>query len=353
MHPIDLRSDTVTQPTEAMRAAMAAAEVGDDVYGEDPTVARLEQLAAAVVGKERGLFVPSGTMGNLIAVKAHTEPGDEAVLERSCHILLYELGGMAWLSGVMPRGLDGDRGILSADQIAANTHRDVPHYRARTGVICLENSHNFAGGTTYPQAELDAIGEVGRRSGVPVHLDGARIFNAAVAQAVSPKRICAPVDSVMFCFSKGLSAPVGSILCGTDAFIEKARRIRRAVGGGLRQVGVIAAAALVAMETMVDRLREDHARASRLAVGLAEMPGVRLDPNAVETNILVFQLDGGALSCARWMEKTRSRGVLCSQMSEDLLRLVTHRHIGDGEVDRALQVFSDVSRSIVRRAEAP
>lgn len=339
---IDLRSDTVTQPTDAMRAAMAAAEVGDDVYGEDPTVNRLEAEAARRVGKEAALFVPSGTMGNLIAVKVHTQPGDEAVLERSSHVLLFEMGGMAWFSGVLPVALAGRRGLLDPEEVAANVRTDVPYYRARTGVVCLENTHNAAGGTCYPLDILSAIGDVARAQGVPVHLDGARLFNAAVASGRPPAEVCAPVDSVMVAFSKGLSAPAGSVLCGSSDFVERARRVRRVVGGGMRQVGVLAAAALVGLEAMVDRLAEDHAAARRLAEALRTLPGV-LIRELPETNILVFGLTGGAPACRAWIEAARERGVLCSQLTPDTIRLVTHRHITPAAVDEALNVFTDIA----------
>ena len=333
---IDLRSDTVTQPTDAMRAAMTAAEVGDDVYGEDPTVNRLEARAAERLGKEAALFVPTGTMGNLIAVKVHTRPGQEAILERRSHLLLFEMGGMAWFSGVLPKVLDGEGGRLAPDAVAAAIQVGGPYYRMETGVICVENTHNAAGGTVYPLDQLRAIHAIARERGVPVHMDGARIFNAAVALGVPVAAIARHADSVMFCFSKGLSAPVGSVVCGTRAFIEAARRVRRVCGGGMRQAGHLAAAALVALETMVDRLAEDHARAKRLAHGLAEIPGVRIAPEAVETNIVVFELAGGAAACADLVRRLRDRGVLVSQLAPESLRLVTHRHIDDDAVDRAL-----------------
>ncbi len=333
---IDLRSDTVTLPTDAMRAAMARAEVGDDVYLEDPTVNRLQEAAAAAVGKEAALFVPSGTMGNLLAVKAHTQPGEEVVLERYCHIVQYEMGGMAWFSNVMPRVLDGDRGLLDPAEVRANLFRDVPYYKARTGLVCVEDTHNAGGGVVYPLETLAAIRDAARGAGVPVHMDGARLFNAAVAQGVPAREIAAHADSVMVAFSKGLSAPVGSALCGSRDFVEEARRLRRVVGGGMRQAGVLAAAALVALETMVDRLAEDHAAARRLAEGLAELPGVEIDPARVETNIVMARLAGGAPACARFLARMREQGVLLSQLSAETVRLVTHRHIGYNEVDLAL-----------------
>jgi threonine aldolase len=338
---LDLRSDTVTQPTEAMRAAMAAAEVGDDVYREDPTVNRLEAAAAAAMGKEDALFVPTGTMGNLLAVKCHTQPGDEVLLEQGCHILNFELGGACWFSGTVPRAVAAPRGLLTPDLVRANLRVGGPYYSLRTGLICVENTHNAGGGSVYPLEWLAGIRALAREYGLPVHMDGARLFHAALAQGTAAAELAAHADSVMFCFSKGLSAPVGSALCGSRAFIEQARRVRRVVGGGMRQAGVLAAAALVALETMVGRLGEDHATAQSLARGLSELPELRVDP--VETNIVVVWPEGGAAAAARWVAALRARGVLVSQLTPDSLRLVTHRHIGYNEVAQALEAFRAVS----------
>ena len=342
---IDLRSDTVTHPTEAMRAAMARAEVGDDVYLEDPTVERLQEAAAAALGKEAALFVPTGTMANLLAVKCHTQPGDEVVLERFAHIVQYEMGGMAWFSGVLPQVIEGDRGVMDPERVAASIHSKVPYYKARTGLICVENTHNHGGGTLYPQDYLAAIHAAAREHGVPVHMDGARIFNAAAAQGIPAAEIARHADSVMFSFSKGLSAPVGSALCGTRELVEQARRVRRVVGGGWRQAGVVAAAAQVALESMVDRLAEDHARARELAEGLAELPGVVLDPARVRTNIVIFRLAGGAEACAALVRGLKERQVLVSQLSPDTVRLVTHRHITPAAAARALEACAGILRA--------
>ncbi|MFN3652052.1 MAG: threonine aldolase family protein [Armatimonadota bacterium] len=336
---IDLRSDTVTQPTDEMRAAMARAEVGDDVYLEDPTVNALQEEAAARLGKEAALFVPSGTMGNLLAVKCHTQPGDEVLIERSGHLVQFEMGGMAWFSGCLPRVLDGRRGLLDPAEVRANVFSQVPYYRARTGVVCVENTHNCGGGSVYPLATLAEIHAIAREHGVPVHMDGARLFNAAAAQGVSAAEIARHADSVMFCLSKGLSAPVGSMLCGTRELVEQARRLRRVVGGGMRQAGVLAAAGLVALRSMTERLAEDHQHARRLAEGLAEVPGIEIDPASVETNIVMLRVAGGAPACASLLSGLRERGVLVSQLSADSLRLVTHRHIGYNEVASALAAF--------------
>jgi threonine aldolase len=333
---IDLRSDTVTLPTEAMRAAMAAAEVGDDVYGEDPTVNRLQEEAAAAVGKEAALFVPTGSMGNLLAVKCHTQPGDEIVIQRDAHILQFEMGGLTWFSGVTPQALQGDRGILDPDEVRSNIHSQVPYYRMRTTLVCVENSHNYGGGSVYPLRTLAAIHEAAAAAGVPVHMDGARLFNAAVSLGVPAAEIARHAESVMFCFSKGLSAPVGSVLCGSRALIDQALRVRRVVGGGMRQAGVLAAAALLALREMVDRLAEDHRRARRLASGLAELGGFLIDPADVETNILVCRLEGGPGACADLVQFLKSRQVLISQLTRETIRMVTHRHIDDEAVDRAL-----------------
>ncbi len=339
---IDLRSDTVTHPTEEMRAAMAGAEVGDDVYGEDPTVNLLQAESAARLGKEAGLFVPTGTMGNLLAVNCHTQPGEEVVIERNAHIIAFEMGGMAWFSGVLPRVLDSRRGLLDPDDVRANIHTNVPYYRARTGLVCVEDTHNYGGGTVYPLESLAGIYAAAQEAGVPVHLDGARIFNAAVAQGVPAREIARYADSVQFCFSKGLSAPVGSMLCGSREFIERAKRARRVVGGGMRQAGVLAAAALVSLRSMVDRLTEDHAAARALAEGLAELPGLEVDPGAVQTNIVMCRMRGGAPACQVVVRAVRDRGVLVSQLTPDTVRLVTHRHIGYNEVASALDAFRGV-----------
>ncbi len=338
---IDLRSDTVTLPTDAMRAAMAAAEVGDDVYGEDPTMNRLQEAAARAVGKEAALFVPTGSMGNLLAVKCHTQPGDEILIERNAHILQFEMGGLAWLSGLTPQALDSNRGILDPDVVRANIHAHVPYYRMRTTLVCVENTHNYGGGSVYPLAVLQAIHAAAAESGVPVHMDGARLFNAAVALGVPAAEIAQHADSVMFCFSKGLSAPVGSVLCGTTAFIEQAMRVRRVVGGGMRQAGHLAAACLISLDEMVSRLADDHARARELAEGLARLPGVLVEPEHVQTNIVMCRLTAGPDACARLVSGLRARGVLVSQLTRDTLRLVTHRHIGYNEVYAALSALRE------------
>lgn len=341
---IDLRSDTVTLPTDEMRAAMAAAEVGDDVYLEDPTVNLLQELAAERVGKEAALFMPSGSMGNLIAVKCHTQPGDQVVLQEQAHILQYEMGGLCWFSGTVPQTLPGESGILRPEEVAAALHTDVPYYRMRTGLVCVENTHNYGGGAIYPLEHLAGIRAAADAHGLPIHMDGARLYNAAVAMGVPAAQITRHVDSVMFSLSKGLSAPVGSMLCGSREFIEQARRVRRVVGGGMRQAGILAAAGILALERMVDRLAEDHEMARLLAEGLAEIPGIRIDPAAVRTNIVMCYPEGGVEACRRIIPALKERGVLVSQLGADSLRLVAHRHIGYNHVASALQAIRDVMR---------
>ncbi len=335
MERIDLRSDTVTMPTEAMRAAMAAAEVGDDVYGEDPTVNRLEAIAAARLDKEAGLFVPSGTMGNLTALLAHTARGDEVILEEGSHIFNYEVAGLAVVGALMPRTLRGLYGILDPEQVRAAIHPPNVH-TPRTALIAVESTHNRGGGTYYPQDVLAEIGRLGREHGIPVHLDGARIFNASVASGVPVKDYAAHADTVQFCFSKGLAAPVGSMLVGTQPLIDRARKYRKMLGGGMRQAGILAAAALVALETMVDRLAEDHANAHALAEGLAEIPGIEIDLKRVQTNIVIFAVRSPRVDAAAFVRGLAGRGVLAHQISPDSIRLVTHKDVSREDITAAL-----------------
>jgi len=322
---IDLRSDTVTQPTEAMREAMARAQVGDDVLGHDPTVQALEEAAAARLGKEAGLFVPSGTMGNLVALMAHTVPGQEVWLEEESHIYYYEAGGASRIAGLLPRLFRGERGIPSPEAIERLARPAGMHFPA-PGLLCLENTHNRGGGSVMPPDLLRAVAEVARAHGMPIHLDGARIFNAAVALGVDVRVLAAPVDSVMFSLSKGLSAPVGSVLVGSRTFIAKARRLRQMLGGGMRQAGVIAAAGLVALETMVERLADDHRVAKALAEALAAIDGLAVEPAAVETNIVLFTLPSGQ-DAGAFLERLAARGVLGVPFGARQVRFVTHRHV--------------------------
>ncbi|UCG38516.1 MAG: threonine aldolase family protein, partial [bacterium] len=286
---IDLRSDTVTRPTREMRKAMAEAEVGDDVYGEDPTVNRLEEVAARRMGYEAALYVPTGTMGNQVALAVHTRPGEEAVCDADSHIVHYEMAAMAALSGLLPRALVTEDGFPTPDQVSEAIRPDIG-YLARTGIVTLENTHNRAGGRVMAVGRQREIQAVARARGVPVHLDGARIFNAAAALGVDAGEVAAGFDSVMFCLSKGLGAPVGSVLCGGRDFIREARRVRKRFGGGMRQVGVLAAAGLVALESMTGRLVQDHETARQLAEGLSRIPGIAF-PAMPQTNILIFTVD--------------------------------------------------------------
>ena len=325
---IDLRSDTVTRPTLEMRAAMAAAEVGDDVYGEDPTVNLLEKRAAEVFGREAALFVPTGTMGNQIAIRLHTQPGQEVIAESRAHILDWEMATTAVFSGCLVRAVVAERGILTWKHIEpAITGRGA--FRAATGLIEIENTANLAGGTVTPLPVLEEIWMGAKERKLPVHLDGARIFNAAVALGVDVKTLTSGFDTVMFCLSKGLGAPVGSMLTGSAEQMERARIFRKALGGGMRQAGVLAAAGLIALEQGPGRLHEDHANARLLAEALSNMEGVEIELDSVETNIVVFSLTGGR-SAAELANRLKARGVLMSAVGKDTIRLVTHL-----DVDRA------------------
>jgi threonine aldolase len=321
-----------------MRRAMADAEVGDDVFGEDPTVLRLEEEAAAAAGLEAALFVPSGTMGNQIALHLHGRPGGEVICDSMCHILNYEIGAMAAISGLLPRVLVSPGGLLDPAAVEAAIAPDVS-YRARTVLIEVENSHNMAGGTVYDRPHLEAILEVGRRHGLPVHLDGARIFNAALALGTTVPALTAGFDSVMFCLSKGLGAPVGSLICGRRDFVTEARRVRKMLGGGMRQVGVLAAAGLVALRKGPARLPEDHENAGRLARALAEIPGILLDLATVRTNIVIFRLgpelcEGSSMT---FLARLKEAGVLGVPVSRDQVRLVTHRDVSRSQIDQAIE----------------
>jgi threonine aldolase len=342
---IDLRSDTVTHPTDSMRRAMAMAEVGDDVYGEDPTVNRLEERAAELMGREAAVFVPTGTMGNQIAIHLHTHPGSEVVGEAGAHVFNFEMGAMAALSGALPRPIPTDDGILTPEQVE-KAIQPRAGYRTPTSLVVLENSHNLAGGHVTPPARMNELVGVARRHHLPVHLDGARIHNAAAALGVSAAKLSAGCDTVMFCLSKGLGAPVGSLLVGDANAIIEARRIRKMFGGGMRQVGVIAAAGLVALEEVLPLLGEDNRRAHELAAGLAEIPGVVLDPDTVETNIVFFSLAPGSdLDAAALASRLAGDGVLCHPLGGDSIRMVTHYHIGDEDIRRAVEITAKSMRA--------
>ncbi|MBI4336587.1 MAG: low-specificity L-threonine aldolase [Chloroflexi bacterium] len=343
MKVIDLRSDTVTLPTPAMRQAMYEAECGDDVWGEDPTVGRLERMAAQVTGKEAAVFVVSGTMGNLTAVLSWCGRGDEAIVGDQAHVFLNEAGGASALGGVAYHTAPNDeRGRLAPRDVEAAIRADNIHY-PRTGLVCLENTHNRCSGAVLTPQDTRAVAEVAHRHGIPVHLDGARLFNAAVYLGIPARELTKDVDSVSFCLSKGLCAPIGSLLCGSGEFIRKARRIRKMLGGGMRQVGVIAAAGIVALEAMVDRLAEDHQNAHRLAVGLAGIPGIRLDPERVQTNIVIFQWKLGL--APELIAGLGQRGVKASYMGGDQVRMVTHHGVTAQDIEDALTVAADVAQS--------
>ncbi|WP_455385931.1 low-specificity L-threonine aldolase [Acidihalobacter prosperus] len=339
---VDLRSDTVTRPTPAMREAMARAEVGDDVYGEDPTVNELERLAAERLGKEQALFVPSGTMGNLICVLAHCGRGDEMILGADAHIFYYEQGGAAALGGVHPRTLaNRPDGTLDLDEVEAAIRADNPHYPV-SRLLALENTHNRCGGQVLEPAYMDAAAELAHAHGMRLHVDGARIWNAAVALGVPVSRLLRGADSVSACLSKGLAAPVGSVVAGDGEFIRRARRLRKAVGGGMRQAGVVAAAGIVALNEMVERLAEDHANASLLAEGLAALDGVSIDPAAVRTNLVYFDLDGAVPEAAEMAARLAERGVLVSPTGARGLRAVTHCDVDAAQVRRAVAAVAEV-----------
>jgi threonine aldolase len=332
----DFRSDTVTAPTPEMRRAMAEAEVADDVYGEDPTAIRLQERAAGMLGKEAALFVPTGSMGNQIAVRLLTSPGDEVVLEADGHTHNFELGTMAAFSGVMPHPVRGERGILSRELVEGAIRPDI-YYLSRTSLLVVENTHNMAGGSVWPPERLEEVCAFARSRGLRVHLDGARIFNAAAACGRPAAELAAGADTVMFCLSKGLCAPVGSLLCGPADLIAEARRVRKMLGGGMRQVGVLCAPGLVALETMVERLAEDHACARRLADGLAEIEGVRVEP--ADTNIVVFELPSGSAEAPSVCEAVAGDGVLALPIGPRRVRMVTHRDVGPADADRAVEAI--------------
>lgn len=339
---IDLRSDTVTKPSEKMRAAMAAAEVGDDVFGEDPTINRLEGLAAARFGREAALWVPSGSMGNTIAVKLHTEPGSELIIEERGHILNFELGAAAVISGATTRAVESSDGTghLVWDDIAPAIRKNPPYYQAATKLICLENTHNFAGGSVMTAEATREICDNAHSEGLAVHLDGARIFNAATAVGCDVAELAATCDSVTFCLSKGLGAPAGSMLVGSIEFIERARSWRKRLGGGMRQIGILAAAGIIALEDGPKLLERDHRNAKRLAHGLAEIPGISIDPEKVVTNIVIFDVAEAKFSAAEIVVKLREKGVLAIGFGSQI-RMVMHLDVAEADVDAALSAMKE------------
>lgn len=346
---IDLRSDTVTRPTPAMRRAMAEAEVGDDVYGEDPTVNRLEARAAEIMGKEAALFVPTGTMGNTVGVKVHTRHGQEVICEARSHVLNYELAMMAWFSGCVARPIAAEGGILRWERIRTEIRPLGPHW-APTGLIEIENTHNMAGGTVYPIEVVREIADGAHEAGLKVHMDGARVFNAAESLGVSVREIVAPVDTVMFCLSKALGAPVGSMLAGTADDMAQARLYRKRLGGGMRQAGVLAAAGLIALEEHPRLLKRDHENARLVAHGLARIPGISLDPRKVETNIVIFDIAGTGLATAEFSRQLKARSVLINGINAREMRLVTHYDVDRAGCERALEAIEQVAAGAVATA---
>lgn len=339
MPAIDLRSDTVTRPSAAMRRAMAEAEVGDDVFLEDPTLNLLQERAAALFGREAALFVPSGSMGNLACVMAQTRPGQEVICETNGHIYNYEMGAVSALAGVLPRVVNGEDGVLSWDAIAPAIRPKV-YYRPQTSLICLENTVNMAGGTVYRTAVVEAICNRAHEHGIHVHLDGARVFNAATYLNEHVSDMTRPFDSIQFCLSKGLGAPVGSMIVGSRDFIERCRSIRKMLGGGMRQAGVLAAAGLIALEDGPKRLQEDHDNAQVLARHLSRIPGIALDPSTVQTNIVIFSVKPSGLSSADFLARLASRGVLAVPVDAERVRMVTHLDVSRADVERAADIVA-------------
>jgi threonine aldolase len=338
---IDLRSDTVTKPSPEMRRAMAEAEVGDDVFIEDPTVNRLQTRAAEVFGREAALFVPSGTMGNLTCILAHTRPGQEVICEEAGHIYNYEMASMSAVAGVLPRVVQGEDGILSWDTISKAIRPKI-YYRPQTALLSLENTHNMAGGTVYSTALTNEICDKAHDAGIPVHLDGARVFNAATALGEDVAVMTRKFDSVQFCLSKGLGAPVGSMILGARDFIERCRSIRKMLGGGMRQVGVLAAAGLVALEKGPKRLQTDHDNAAWLAKQLAATPGITLDAAKVRTNIVIFDVQKSGCSSGDVLKALSERGVLAVPVDNNKVRMVTHLDVSRNDVETAANIVKEV-----------
>jgi threonine aldolase len=340
---IDLRSDTITRPTEAMLEAMREASYGDDSRDGDETVMKLEALAAERTGKEAGAFMPSGTMTNLVAVLTHAQRGSEVLLESSAHILVSELGGIAGLVGAFHRGIPGARGAMDINVLREKI-RPMTRHNIGTSLVCMETTHNQAGGAVLPLAHMQTVYALAREHGVPVHTDGARLFNAAAALGVTADKVAQHTDSICFCVSKGLSAPVGSVLCGSPAFIERSRTFRRMVGGNMRQAGPLAAAGIIALETMTARLTEDHATAKRLAAGLHRIDASLVDPHDVETNLVRVDVTASGRSAAQWSADLERKGIRVSPASATTLRFVTQRHVGNADIDSTIEAVASIWR---------
>ena len=342
---IDLRSDTVTKPTEAMLESMREATFGDDSRDGDTTVMKLERMGAERTGKEAGAFMPSGTMTNLVAMLTHAQRGGEVLLEQGSHTLNAELGGIAGVAGLFYRGIPGRRGAMDLEALR-EALRPTMRNQMGTALVWMENTHNRSGGAVLPLDHMQAVYALARENGIPVHLDGARIFNAAAALKTDARRIAQHADSVCFCVSKGLSAPVGSLLCGTAAFIERARAFRRMVGGNMRQAGPVAAAGIVALETMVDRLSEDHRTAKRLAEGLHRIDSSLVNPGEVDSNLVRVEVKKSGRRAAQWSADLKQKGILVSPCEVYALRFVTHRHIGEADIDATVSAFANLWQDV-------
>jgi threonine aldolase len=345
MRVVDLRSDTVTLPTEEMLEAMRTAELGDDVYGEDPTVNRLERLAAEKMGKEAALLTTSGTQANLVSVLSQTKRGDEVVLEGDAHMYYYEVGAFSALGGLIPRLVRGQAGVMTPRDIETVLRPPNIHFPP-TSLICIENSHNRAGGTVWSPSQTRAVFDFAKDHRLNLHMDGARVFNAAVAQNVDVREFTRYVDTLMFCLSKGLSAPIGSMVVGDSEFIDRARRYRKMLGGGMRQAGIIAAAGIVAIEKMVDRLKDDHANARMLAKGLAEVEGISIDPSRVQTNIVLYEVNGLKMSSDDWVKRLNESGVKAGPLEAGRVRMVTHRGIEKQDIEYTLSVAEKIAKLV-------
>jgi threonine aldolase len=342
---IDLRSDTVTRPTPEMRKAMAEAEVGDDVFGEDPTVNALQAKIAGVLRKEAALFVPSGTMANQLSIKSHTQPGDEVIIEASSHPYNFEGGAGAALSGIQFQCLRGVRGVLEPSQIE-EAIRPADHHFAVTRLICVENTHNRGGGSIYPLEKMIEIYRLAQSRGLLVHLDGARLWNASVATGIRPYEYAQYADSVSVCLSKGLGAPIGSVVAGSKSFIDRVHRFRKMFGGGMRQAGIVAAAGIYALDRHFERLAEDHQNARRLAVGLKELKGVSIEPKFVETNIVIFDVANSGMTAAQVTEAMKKEGILIHPIGKTQIRLVTHLDITHEDIETALKAFRKLLKAL-------
>ncbi len=346
---IDLRSDTVTKPSPEMRRAMFEAEVGDDVYGEDPTINRLETRAAEIFRREAALFVPSGTMGNQIAIKLHTHHGQEVICEERGHVFNYEMAMLAHFSGVVARTVQAEDGVLTWEHVKSKL-KAKSYHAAKTGLISLENTHNMAGGTITPPMVFDEVCDNAHAAGLPVHLDGARVFNAAVALDIPVALLTAKADTVMFCLSKGLGAPVGSLLVGRAELMDRGRLYRKALGGGMRQAGILAAAGLIALERGPQKLKQDHANARFLAEGLAQIPGIHIDPNKAPTNILICDISGTGMTSTQLSSKLAERKVLANGVGPQLIRFVTHLDVGREQCAQALEVLASICAARAQQA---